>query len=342
MTDFHVEVTRVENISVHPNADNLEVLLLENGQQVCSQKGTYKQGDLCVHVPPDSVVPLTDPRFSWLTEARVRAKKLRGVVSNGFVLPIKEVGLPLSVGDDASACLGITKYVSKQDLIAAGETEQDPGLMPKYDIEPLKKYHRMFFPGERVWISEKIHGANARFIHDGKRLWVGSHTKMKAKTAGCMWWDIAERYGLEEKLAKVPGVAVYGEIYGKVQDLNYGLDKAELRVFDALDTRNPKRPGGGWMNPIQLHKFCEDNGLPIVPTIMIGNWIDIDSCLDKPEFLTDERLKTVREMAEGKSLIADHVREGIVVKPYAERTDLRVGRVFFKMAGEGYMTRKEK
>lgn len=37
---------------------------------------------------------------------------------------------------------------------------------------------------------------------------------------------------------------------------------------------------------------------------------------------------------------ADHVREGFVVKPIRERQDPRLGRVFLKMAGEGYLLRK--
>lgn len=36
-----------------------------------------------------------------------------------------------------------------------------------------------------------------------------------------------------------------------------------------------------------------------------------------------------------------HVREGIVVKPIKERWDQDIGRVFLKLAGEGYLLRKE-
>ncbi|MBI1766601.1 MAG: RNA ligase (ATP), partial [Acidobacteria bacterium] len=52
-------------------------------------------------------------------------------------------------------------------------------------------------------------------------------------------------------------------------------------------------------------------------------------------------LPTVLAMAEGSSLIAgaNHVREGIVVKPINERTDSEVGRVCLKVVSNGYLER---
>jgi hypothetical protein len=38
--------------------------------------------------------------------------------------------------------------------------------------------------------------------------------------------------------------------------------------------------------------------------------------------------------------IPDHVREGIVVKPVRERQSRSIGRVFLKLAGQGYLLRK--
>lgn len=38
---------------------------------------------------------------------------------------------------------------------------------------------------------------------------------------------------------------------------------------------------------------------------------------------------------------ADHVREGCVVRPAAERRDDRAGRVVLKLIGRDYLTRKE-
>lgn len=68
-------------------------------------------------------------------------------------------------------------------------------------------------------------------------------------------------------------------------------------------------------------------GLPWVPVVASDRPFELD---------------TILAMAEGPSLIAgaDHVREGVVVKPMTERTDPTVGRVNLKVVGNGYFERK--
>ena len=52
-------------------------------------------------------------------------------------------------------------------------------------------------------------------------------------------------------------------------------------------------------------------------------------------------LKTILELAEGESLIANanHIREGIVVKPLLERTHPEIGRVCLKVVSNAYLER---
>ena len=60
--------------------------------------------------------------------------------------------------------------------------------------------------------------------------------------------------------------------------------------------------------------------MPMVPMLYKGPW----------------NLELIA-LAEGKTTLASHVREGFVVKPTKERWDQHIGRVIFKMIGEGYM-----
>jgi len=48
---------------------------------------------------------------------------------------------------------------------------------------------------------------------------------------------------------------------------------------------------------------------------------------------------TIEAFAEGRSTVpgADHIREGCVVQPVKERTDLHLGRVKLKIVGNGYL-----
>lgn len=54
-----------------------------------------------------------------------------------------------------------------------------------------------------------------------------------------------------------------------------------------------------------------------------------------------DALETVKQLSEGStSLAADHIREGVVVKPLRERTDPKSGRVCLKYIGDPYLFAK--
>jgi RNA ligase (TIGR02306 family) len=174
-----------------------------------------------------------------------------------------------------------------------------------------------------VFVSEKVHGANGRFtyLEDGG-FFCGSRTEWKQESADNLWWRaLRETQGLRDFLTAHPGVTVYGEVYGQVQDLRYGTKRGEVRfaAFDIL-------AGSEWKDPIAARDLSTPFGLPWVPTIAAAIPFELDRIL---------------ELAEGPSLVpgADHVREGCVVKPLHERTDPIVGRVCLKVIGNGYMER---
>lgn len=317
MTEFRIEVIQIGKVEKHPNADSLSITHVHGGYPVIFRTGDYNEGDLAVYVPVDSVVPSNDPRWSFLGDhhARIRAKRLRGVFSMGLLTPSDP---SWTLGQDVVKELNITKYKPPEDM--SGENERDPGTMSVYDIEGLRRYPQLFQDGQEVWISEKIHGANARYLHDGERLWVGSRTCIKKQDSKNMWWRVAERYELEKKLATIPNIALYGEVYGQVQDLKYGKTTSELILFDALNIKTRQ-----FLDVDYFLKLAQDLNLPVVPTLYRGPW--------------SENLK---ELAEGKTQIpgANHVREGIVIKPIRERQDPTIGRVFLKLHGQGFLLRK--
>jgi RNA ligase (TIGR02306 family) len=148
------------------------------------------------------------------------------------------------------------------------------------------------------------------------------------------WWQVARERELERRLAEHPDIAIYGEIFGAVQDLKYGRGaRLDLVLFDAMDTRTFR-----YFNREEFVDFaadlgrglwappnCRPLGLATVPVLYEGPWS------------TD-----LLALAEGKSTIpgADCIREGFVVKPIIERRDRMLGRVALKVVGEGYLTRK--
>lgn len=320
MSEFHVKVIRIGSMRKHDNADTLSITQVWD-YPVIVRTGEFKEGDLAVYVPVDSIVPADDPRWAFLNgSTRIKAKRLRGVFSMGLLTTADPTW---KEGDDVLELLRIKKYEPPEPLIIGGEDEHDPGFMPVYtDIEGLRRWSDVLIPGEEVSITEKIHGANGRWIYQDGRLWCASHRNWKKENPDIIWWKAAKAAGLFELLKNYPDFGFYGEVFGQVQDLKYGAGKNELKIafFDVINIKTRKYLD--WNDTLSVLK-----GFPIVPILYQGPW--------KPE---------LRSLAEGQSTWpnAGCVREGIVIKPVKERFDERIGRVILKLHGEGYLTRKEK
>lgn len=325
MSEFHVQVVRIGDVEKHPNADSLSITNIHGGYPVIFRTGDFAPGDLAVYIPVDSLVPTTEERFAFLGDgsgkpARIRAKKLRGVFSMGLLSPAAP---DMTEGDDVRELLAIGKWVPAIECASTGgDNEPDPGCMPFYtDLDGLRKYRTVIQPDEEVVCTEKIHGANGRFCFVDGRLWCGSRTQIKADTETSVWWQVARGFELAERLAEVPGIAIYGEVYGRVQDLRYGHDRAvSLVLFDAMDLATQR-----YLDYDAFKALAARLGLPTVPELYRGRFADVPA-----------------DLAEGVTVLANgaHVREGYVVRPVVERWDQRVGRVVLKMVGEGYHLRK--
>ena len=328
-TEHNVNVVRLGPVIKHDNADSLGITEVD-GRPCIIRLSEWAEGDLAVYIPIDSVVPLTDERFAFLKHGRIKAMRLRGVFSMGLLVKPEP---DMNEGDEVRERLGITVYEPDASVRGGGgpgarfvsaEAEPDPGFLPVYDIESARKYRSMLREGEEVVVTEKIHGANGRFAFHRDRLWVASRNQFKREDDADLWWGVAHRLGLAERLAEFPGIAIYGEVYGQVQDLRYGLDDARLAVFDALDIESRR-----WLDYDEMCKLAAALGLDRAPVLFRGAWSAAD-------------WEAHKALAEGDTVIGKGacVREGWVLRPTVERWDARLGRVIMKLHGEGYLTRK--
>ena len=383
MSEWRVEVVRVNELEKHPNADTLSITYVfgKEGYPCIVKNGDFEVGDRAIYIPVDSVVPDT-AQFAFLgSHRRIRAKKLRGVFSMGLLVKCPD-SAHWHVGAEVAEVMGITKYeppMEKYGKHGGGVTHQSewekspPAAMVKYtDIEALRRNPGVLVEGEEVVIVEKVHGCNARYAFIDGRLWVGSHNRIPrrpeaytpplvtrlwskvvwgaAKAANLFhvhsldekagrwkeratskparsntWWSMADYYGLEELLRDYEDLIVFGEIYGAVQDLNYGVPKGENRfcVFDMFDIQQSR-----YLDYDEMVDQARDFGLPTAPMLYRGPW-----------------KTSLRDLAEGKTTIkagdeaVDQIREGVVIRPAKERTDPRVGRVVLKHVGQGYLLR---
>ncbi|HKV42632.1 MAG TPA: RNA ligase family protein [Blastocatellia bacterium] len=269
------------------------------------------------YIPPDSVVDSSRPEFTFLAgHERIKVKRLRGIVSMGLLIPAPPGA---RIGDNIAEYFNVTRYDPPLPLIAGGETEAaPPDYRPNYDVNTLRRFTHLFTLGEPVWITEKIHGANSRFCFAEGRMHAGSRTTWKKYNKDNLWWKCLDQHPELEAFCRAhPGMTAYGEVYGSVQNLKYGAKPGELRlaIFDLLE-------GSGWIDPRAALAAAPD--LPWVPLIAAEIPFDLEAVL---------------ALAEGNSVVpgANHVREGIVLKPMHERTDPEIGRVCLKVVSNAYL-----
>lgn len=341
MSKHEVKVVQIPKIEKHPNADALGLVEVE-GCNVVVQLSAWKEGDLAAFIEPDYVVPETE-QFAFLGKhRRIGTKRLRGIWSMGLLIPAPEGA---QEGDDVMERLGIVRYepethgavTGRKSYVTAADTAPGPkglAVPGKYDLESIRKFWSAFEEGEEVVVTEKIHGANARYCYWDGEMHIGSRTRW-VKHDGLNVWSRALLAcpWIEEVCRACPGDILFGEVFGKVQDLRYGLgEEVTFRVFDwwcAEDEHDssfsyPDR----FMHAYCLHVPSEDvlvTPSRAVPVVYRG------------PFSKEKML----ELAEGPSVFpgADHLREGIVIRPWMERTDRRLGRVIAKLVSNAYLAR---
>lgn len=327
MSEWHVRVAEIGKVGKHPNADRLEITHVDNYPVVIGA-GSFQPGDLAVYIPVDSVLPPTtefENVYKYTSKGRVKAAKLRGIFSMGILHALPDVHA-IELPDDIAGWYGITKYEPPAEIIMGGDALPDDGKLPKYtDIEGLRRYPNILEEGELCVITEKLHGACARFgVIDGQ-FYVGSKNQRLDPTGNNAWARAAREIELKERLSTFfENYVFFGELLG-VQDLKYGHMAGELslRFFDILNLKT-----GQYLDASDLAETLSQLGLASVPILGLWTW---DS----------EHTGLVYGWAEGHTWIdgADHIREGIVVKPVKERWHPEVGRVILKLAGTGYLTR---
>ena len=275
-------VGRIGEIRPIEGADNIELAIV-NDWHAITKKGQYTVGDQVIVATTDAVIPLTISDEMGVTGylrkgQRVRTVKLRGVYSECLILPMDLLVFvdKIQDGEDMMELLGIVKYeppVKMVEMSVGGRKfkyHQNPNFHVYHKFPNLKNAPEMFNEEDRVSITRKLHGTNARYgIVRKKRLsildrikkffgnkWVefdyvyGSHNVEKGSTSQGfystdVWRTVAEEYNIQDKLWNYvkryftperlgSGIVIYGEIYGHgiQKNYEYGLTDIRFAGFD--------------------------------------------------------------------------------------------------------------
>jgi hypothetical protein len=284
--------------------------------------------------------------------------KLYEVGSSVPGVPSESLALSVNVGDDVADIIGVTHYdpesdgeSTKADSAAGPKRKQKGGYpktlkgwlkflwryftsdknlfepievsftIPTYDVDSLKNYPNAFEKGEPVFVTEKIHGSNSRFMFLDGVQYAGSHFQWKRIGGGDVWNKILVQHPwIGEWCQAHPGKALYGEAVPTQGKFTYGCKKDETKffVFDVWDSEE-----NTWIH----HSLWKSIGIPWdapVPTLYIGPY----------------SREQMQNLVDGPSVVpgANHAREGIVIKTNTTYRHVRgIGRLQLKLVSNAFL-----
>ena len=375
MADFKVTVETLSGVHPHPNADRLDVGQI-GGYHVVLKKDAFKAGQRVVYIPEASLLPealiahlgLTG-RLAGAARNRVKAIRLRNVLSEGLVLPLDaegrvenvETGETADPGhQDLAGFLGIAKWEPPIPTELAGEVMEAPFPLPSYDVEAWKRNPEALPAGTPCVATEKIHGTMVSVTWfpgaEGEEAypwpaampWVASKSYSQKNLAfvpdaGTTYQRVAEghadglrRSALEalEAAGTGPpwGISWIGEIAGRgIQDLHYDRANPALVVFD-LAFKPDRQARWRYADYDVFCAAADAGGVDRVPEV---------ARLPAPGSGTED-LEAMERLASGPTLWGreKHAREGVVLRSLVEAGSPVDGdRCVRKIVSGAYLTR---
>jgi len=366
-SNHKVDIFPLGPLRAHPNADSLSLIKIgETDYSYVGRTDDWKDkvGSLVAWIPPDSIVNLERDEFKFLKEIkgskhpeRIRAKKLRGIYSYGLLVSAPPA---LRQGDDGAASLEVTHYqprIATQSAQFEG-TSIIPGPdKPNYDVESYLKYGRKVLRvGEHVVVTEKLHGACARYVFisesESVRLGIPSVMYHGSRSSWKSEYALPNPMTLDEILSKVPDPVKAQAIFDKIKRpgtrRNLWWDALTVEVRDYCVTHPGYTVYGEVFGNVQDMKYgaTTETWLRVFDVLTPEGWMSWPDLMKTGLALVpligvmSFDFDVLLALASGNSLIPgaeSQIREGVVVKPLVERWDEAVGRVSFKIINPKYL-----
>ena len=375
MSELDVKIVKIE-VLPHPNADKLELAQIggEGGYISIVGKGQFWPGDLAIYIPPDSVLPdnimesLAKNKIT-MKSSRLRAIKIRGVLSEGLCLsPIEWLPEDKIYEDtDVKEYLGITKYEPpppRSNIFKSGKgvnNNYENDNFVRYNcVEHFKKYPKILQEGEEVVVTIKRHGTNWRagwvdkvnfkktwwqklknriFGEKKKEFLVGSHNKIRYLTKNAikyesyktdLYWRATLKYNIESITKQIAEANVSPDGY-----------LPDVVIYGEIVGKNVQKNYSYGVSDGDIEICVFD----IMINGVFSDWNTVKHLCDCFSLPTVEEIYVGQWKSDllGYAEAIDEYngqkfnREGIVIRPIKERRDHKCGRVIMKFLNPVYL-----
>lgn len=330
-------IRRVAEVLPIEGADNIEIVMVDGWQMITQKSNGFKPGSLVVFFEIDSFLPIR-PEFEFLRKSgfrsttnlgdgfRLRTMKLRGVVSQGLVLPVDSIpefnewcwqsvadAVDVDGAYDVTSTLGVQLYEKPIPAQLAGRVRGNfPMFIRKTDQERIQNVTMRTLErhsDDEFEVTLKLDGSSFTTYHNLGQVGVCSRNWdldiNDPENAGNSFIRVEAKYHLLERLAATGlNVAIQGELMGPgVQHNREGLLDLDLYVFDVYDIDQQK-----YMSVADRRYFL----MTYFPDLKWAPAYD-NYKFPRNRLSWTEVKKQLLEMAEGPSL-NNQVREGLVFK----------------------------
>ena len=326
-------IRQIDNIQPIEGADMIELATVGGWKVVVAKDVNHKVGDLVVYCEIDSFLPI-EPEFEFLRKSsykkmadgtegfRLKTIKLRGQVSQGLILPLKDayevfkrntpnMDMVWFEGLEVTEMLNIVKYEPPVPAQLAGLVKGNfPSFLKKTDEERIQNLTKEYqnYTLEKFYVTEKLDGSSVTYYVKDGVFGVCSRNLDLLEDENNSMWKFAITTGLREKMIGLgKNIAIQGEIIGEgIQGNPYKRIGQTVKIFNGFDI--DKYDYLSLSELLDLTKILEVKTVPI-----------LDLSFTLPDTI-DELLLT----AEGKSMLNIKTeREGLVIRSHDRKISFK-------------------
>lgn len=325
-------VREISNLLPIAGADFIELAQVD-GWQCIVKKGDFEEGGYGVFFEIDSALDARDERYDFLRKSntkklmvdgvekeviRIRSMKMKGVLSQGLLLPLATFQEELdsfsdmmpwdlySFNVDLTKVLGVHKY---EKPLPAGNTRSGkpsgnfPSFIRKTDQERVQNIFNKLDAGESYAATLKMHGSSATLAYvtedvyknpsfevddAGGHFYVCSRNWALKEEEDCIWWKGAVNSNLlwkikDHHIVTGENLAIQGELCGPgINGTHEKFDDYRIMVFSIWDIDNQE-----YLPYDEFSEKCSEIGIEPsdrVPLIKLTNTEHFDSVKDYLDF----------------------------------------------------------